>query len=251
MKRVTGIENLLQRERSRRAWRAWYKQHLGIDVQEWGGTAFTWDQRIGHRQRERPCGPSAPLMVSTSHPSKATFMVNYRVEDLALSSVRFGRKMQRPGEDGRLRVREVRLVMDPGAQGRTLGSHLRDSEFHARRPNADVTDGNPSTASETRKHSVEAENIIPGYSQKKPLAPWWHTLLVLVHWPQALSRAHTSTGFDAHVPGIGFRLQAIAPLLVEEWFRGSVIWLALRRRGIPVGVWLRDVGRHSARSSGI
>lgn len=26
---------------------AWYKQHLGIDVQDWGGTAFTWTDTDG------------------------------------------------------------------------------------------------------------------------------------------------------------------------------------------------------------
>lgn len=29
------------------ALQAWYKQHLGIDVQDWGGTAFTWTDTDG------------------------------------------------------------------------------------------------------------------------------------------------------------------------------------------------------------
>ena len=27
---------------------AWYKKHLGIDVQEWGGAAFTWTDDAGN-----------------------------------------------------------------------------------------------------------------------------------------------------------------------------------------------------------
>jgi len=30
------------------ALQAWYKRHLGIDVQEWGGTAFTWSGGEGN-----------------------------------------------------------------------------------------------------------------------------------------------------------------------------------------------------------
>jgi len=42
MKRVTGIGGIFFKAKDAPALQAWYKQHLGIDVQEWGGTAFTW-----------------------------------------------------------------------------------------------------------------------------------------------------------------------------------------------------------------
>jgi predicted enzyme related to lactoylglutathione lyase len=83
MKRVTGIGGIFFNAKDPVALRAWYKQHLGIDVQDWGGTAFPWSD-----------GSSAPTTGMTiwsigaadgNHfaPSKAAFMVNYRVEDLA------------------------------------------------------------------------------------------------------------------------------------------------------------------------
>ena len=42
MKRVTGIGGIFFKARDPAALRAWYQRHLGIDVQPWGGTAFTW-----------------------------------------------------------------------------------------------------------------------------------------------------------------------------------------------------------------
>ena len=47
MKRVTGIGGIFFKAQDAPALREWYKQHLGIDVQEWGGTAFTWTDANG------------------------------------------------------------------------------------------------------------------------------------------------------------------------------------------------------------
>ena len=42
MKRVTGIGGVFFSAKDPAALRSWYQAHLGIDVQEWGGTAFRW-----------------------------------------------------------------------------------------------------------------------------------------------------------------------------------------------------------------
>jgi hypothetical protein len=42
MKRVTGIGGVFIKATDPAALGAWYKTHLGIDVQDWGGAAFTW-----------------------------------------------------------------------------------------------------------------------------------------------------------------------------------------------------------------
>ena len=47
MKRVTGIGGIFFKAKDAPALQAWYKRHLGIDVQEWGGTAFTWTDGDG------------------------------------------------------------------------------------------------------------------------------------------------------------------------------------------------------------
>ena len=82
MKRVTGIGGVFFHAKDPVALRAWYQQHLGIDVQEWGGTAFTWTDASG-----KPTNGTTVWSVSgagSNHfaPSTAPFMINYRVADL-------------------------------------------------------------------------------------------------------------------------------------------------------------------------
>lgn len=48
MKGATGIGGIFFNANDPVALRARYKQHLGIDVQEWGGTAFTWTDDEGN-----------------------------------------------------------------------------------------------------------------------------------------------------------------------------------------------------------
>ena len=77
MKRVVGIGGIFFKAHDPEKLQAWYKAHLGIDVQDWGGTAFPWN---------RPNGSTAwsisPEASACFAPSKASFMVNYVVEDL-------------------------------------------------------------------------------------------------------------------------------------------------------------------------
>lgn len=47
MTRVTGIGGVFFQAQDPVALRAWYRSHLGIDVQEWGGAAFTWTDAEG------------------------------------------------------------------------------------------------------------------------------------------------------------------------------------------------------------
>ena len=80
MKRVTGIGGIFISAKDPKALCAWYKNHLGIDVQEWGGTAFRWVDDAGS-----PTGGTTVWSIGDGSyfaPSKATFMVNYRVDDL-------------------------------------------------------------------------------------------------------------------------------------------------------------------------
>ena len=82
MKRVTGIGGIFFKAKDAPALQAWYKRHLAIDVQAWGGTAFSWVDSEG-----KPSGGTTVWSVSPEEseqfaPSKASFMINYRVEDL-------------------------------------------------------------------------------------------------------------------------------------------------------------------------
>ncbi len=46
LKRVTGIGGIFFEPNDVPALHAWYRRHLGIDVQEWGGTAFTLAEQV-------------------------------------------------------------------------------------------------------------------------------------------------------------------------------------------------------------
>lgn len=82
MKRVTGIGGIFFKAKDPAALRAWYKEHLGIDVQEWGGAAFLWADESG-----KPTGGTTVWSVGGAAsdqfaPSTSSFMVNYRIADL-------------------------------------------------------------------------------------------------------------------------------------------------------------------------
>ena len=83
MRRVTGIGGVFFKSKDPKALGAWYKAHLGIAVEEWGGASFRW------QGPDNPDGAGttvwSPFAADTSYfaPSTAPFMINYRVEDLS------------------------------------------------------------------------------------------------------------------------------------------------------------------------
>ena len=80
MKRVTGIGGVFIRSQDPKALGSWYKTHLGIDVQDWGGAVFDWVDASGAPTK----GATAWTVGSGSNfaPSNSSFMINYRVADL-------------------------------------------------------------------------------------------------------------------------------------------------------------------------
>jgi predicted enzyme related to lactoylglutathione lyase len=82
MKRVTGIGGIFFKAEDPVALRAWYKDHLGIDVQDWGGAAFTWTDADGKPSAGTTAWNISPSSTDYFAPSTSPFMVNYRVADL-------------------------------------------------------------------------------------------------------------------------------------------------------------------------
>jgi predicted enzyme related to lactoylglutathione lyase len=82
MKRVTGIGGIFFNAKDPVALRDWYKKHLGIDVQEWGGAAFTWSDGAGNPVKGTTAWSIGAADGGHFAPSRSTFMVNYRVDDL-------------------------------------------------------------------------------------------------------------------------------------------------------------------------
>jgi len=82
MKRVVGIGGIFIKSKDPEMLKAWYRKHLGMDIQEWGGMVFQWSTP----ENPNPNGTTVWSVFEESSqyfdPSEARFMVNYRVEDL-------------------------------------------------------------------------------------------------------------------------------------------------------------------------
>ena len=80
MKRVTGIGGVFFSAKDPAKLCSWYKTHLGVDVQDWGGAAFRWVDAAGAPVN----GTTSWLIGDGSYfaPSNSPFMINYRVADL-------------------------------------------------------------------------------------------------------------------------------------------------------------------------
>ncbi|MEY2168138.1 MULTISPECIES: VOC family protein [unclassified Rhodanobacter] len=78
MAKVTGLGGIFFKSRDPAALGAWYAQHLGLDVEEWGGARFAED--------ERRAGYTlwSPFAADTGYfgGGPQSYMLNFRVDDL-------------------------------------------------------------------------------------------------------------------------------------------------------------------------
>lgn len=81
MRRVTGIGGIFFKSPDPKALGDWYRRHLGLALEDWGGVAFRWAD-------DNPSGNGttiwSPFADDSGYfaPSTARFMVNFRVADL-------------------------------------------------------------------------------------------------------------------------------------------------------------------------
>ena len=82
MKRVTGIGGIFFKCKDPKKLQAWYEKHLGLESDSQGYILFKWLERDEpHRKAHTVWGPF-PEDTDYFEPSKASFMINYRVENL-------------------------------------------------------------------------------------------------------------------------------------------------------------------------
>lgn len=83
MRRVTGIGGVFFRAKDAPALRAWYRRHLGIDMDmTYGYAAFPWTGEDGE-----PVAGTSILSITNNDsdqfmPGTASFMINFRVENV-------------------------------------------------------------------------------------------------------------------------------------------------------------------------
>lgn len=88
----------------------------------------------------------------------------------------------------------------------------------------------------------------------EPVAPWWHTVLVLAVLGGISLRSALSHGLPGSaVPGLDARLSKYLLTIVMEWLLVLIIWMALKARGLSLqslvggrwataGSFFRDLG---------
>ncbi len=82
MARVTGIGGVFFKSRNDdRALAAWYREHLGIGLEDWGGAVLNWQDDKAEDEGLTVWHVAARDSDWFS-PSEAAFMINYRVDDM-------------------------------------------------------------------------------------------------------------------------------------------------------------------------
>ena len=105
MARVTAIGGVFFKARDAEALRAWYRRHLGLDIQSWGGVTFHWQDGVQPGQEGATVWSIFPADTKYFAPSAAPFMINYRVANLA------------------------RVLDELRAEGCTVDDKIEESEF--------------------------------------------------------------------------------------------------------------------------
>ncbi|HTI04517.1 MAG TPA: VOC family protein [Gemmatimonadales bacterium] len=82
MAKVTGIGGVFFKSRGdHKALRTWYQKHLGMPLESWGGAMLKWPE-----DRAKDDGVTVWQVAERDTkwfaPSDASFMINYRVDDL-------------------------------------------------------------------------------------------------------------------------------------------------------------------------
>jgi predicted enzyme related to lactoylglutathione lyase len=82
MAKITGIGGVFFKSKTdHKALAAWYQQHLGLTLEAWGGAVLRWPEDPAHAK-----GATAWHVAAHDSkwfaPSNASFMINYRVDDL-------------------------------------------------------------------------------------------------------------------------------------------------------------------------
>ncbi len=80
--RVTGLGGVFFKAKNAAKLGGWYKKHLGLPVEAWGGCAFPW--RDARNPKKEGSTVWSPFPADTNYfgSGKQAHMVNYRVADL-------------------------------------------------------------------------------------------------------------------------------------------------------------------------
>src|SRR3979490_1766943 len=80
MAKITGIGGVFVKAKTDdKALREWYKQHLGMELEAWGGCALRWPEDKAEDKGVTAWHVAEPTTKWFS-PSESSFMINYRIQ---------------------------------------------------------------------------------------------------------------------------------------------------------------------------
>ena len=84
VKHVLGVGGIFFKAQDPEKLAAWYKEHLGLDVEDYGGVTFREEQNSDVTPRRQAFLVWSPFAADTDYfaPSSKPFMINFRVRDL-------------------------------------------------------------------------------------------------------------------------------------------------------------------------
>lgn len=82
MKRVTGIGGVFFKCKNTKTTMAWYENHLGVEPDGYGGAFFEWKELKTPKEIGVTVFSAFDLKSDYYKPSKAPFMINFRVANL-------------------------------------------------------------------------------------------------------------------------------------------------------------------------
>jgi len=80
--RVVGIGGIFIKAKDPQALRAWYREHLEMDIEEWGGTVFFWNRQDGPGEKGTTTWSIFDDSTEYFGQSTSRCMINYIVNDL-------------------------------------------------------------------------------------------------------------------------------------------------------------------------
>lgn len=81
MKKVTGIGGIFFKCKDPNKMKAWYKEHLGLDTNQYGATFEWWQDAEGSKKGSTQWSTFSDT-TKYFEPSTKEFMINYRVDNL-------------------------------------------------------------------------------------------------------------------------------------------------------------------------
>jgi predicted enzyme related to lactoylglutathione lyase len=81
MKPVTGVGGIFFKAKDPEGLREWYRKHLGIESESWGGFAFEW-KKDPRAETGATIWSVFPEHTKYFEPANKPYMINFRVADL-------------------------------------------------------------------------------------------------------------------------------------------------------------------------